>query len=269
MGGDAVLIAQISDLHIFEPGRQFAGHVDTAALCAAAIDHVNKLDPAPDMVLVTGDLVDSGRHEQYAYLRSILSALRAPVRLLPGNHDDRLVIREIFFADRPATDRLSDVVDLDGLRLVLLDDVIPGSPSGELGGEQLEWLDTLLASEPDLPVIVALHHPPFATGIVHMDGMGLLDAAAFEAVIRRHPQVAAVIAGHLHRPITTTWAGTIAMTAPSVAHQVTLDFRVGAPATFSLEPPAMLLHLWTASSGLVSHVSYIGRYEGPFPFPHD
>jgi 3',5'-cyclic AMP phosphodiesterase CpdA len=267
MTRDALVIAQISDLHICEPGRLFAGHVDTAALCAAAIDHINAMDPQPDLVLVTGDLVESGRPAQYAHFHSILSGLQAPVRFLPGNHDDRTVIRETFYSDRRTTDRLYDVVDLDGLRVVLLDDVIPGSPSGELGRDQLDWLDTLLSREPDLPVIVALHHPPFVTGIVHMDGMGLVDAGAFEAVIRRHPQVAAVVAGHLHRPIATRWAGTIAMTAPSVAHQVTLDLRFGARATFSLEPPAMLLHHWTPSCGVVSHVSYIDRYEGPFAFP--
>lgn len=237
-------------------------------MAASAIRHVNALDPQPDLVLFTGDLVDSGQAEQYDQLRVLLGELVAPYRLIPGNHDDREVVREAFFGERPADERLNAVVDLDPLQVILLDDVLPGSPSGELGPDQLAWLDETLAGVPGKPAVVALHHPPFRTAIEHMDRMGLVDAAAFEAVVRRHPQIEAVICGHLHRPITTRWAGTIAVTAPSVAHQVSLDLGPEAPATFTLEPPAILLHHWSSAGGLVSHLSYVGHYDGPYRFPH-
>ena len=72
--------------------------------------------------------------------------------------------------------------------------------------------------------------------------------------------------GHVHRPIQVRWAGTMASIAPSTAHQATLDLHEGAPLSMKMEPPAIALHLWQPGSGLVTHVSYIGTYDGPSPF---
>ena len=63
------------------------------------------------------------------------------------------------------------------------------------------------------------------------------------------------------RSILRRWHGTIAATAPSVAHAVALDLRRGAPASWNLEPPAFLLHRWTADTGLVTHLVPIGDYR--------
>jgi hypothetical protein len=90
-----------------------------------------------------------------------------------------------------------------------------------------------------------------------MDAMGLSDRDAFGAVVRRHNQVERVLCGHLHRPITARWAGTVAMTIPGVAHQVALDLRPSSDAALVLEPPAVALHLWTRDMGLISHLSPI------------
>jgi len=117
------------------------------------------------------------------------------------------------------------------------------------------------------PTIVALHHPPFTTGIGHMDKVPL-DAASIRGlaeVIGRHRQVERVIAGHLHRPITVRFAGTVASTCPSPAHQVALDIAPDARDDFILEPPAYQLHWWSGSQ-LVTHTAYIGEFPGPYPF---
>ena len=262
---DTVTVAQLSDTHIGPPGYRCAGRVDTAGFLRAAVDHVNGLDPAPNAVLVTGDLVDAGGREPYRVLRGLLEALVVPWYLLPGNHDDRDALRDEF-PDLPPGPRMQRVIDIGAVRAVLLDTVVPGSPAGRLGEEQLAWLDVTLGAAPLRPTIVALHHPPFDTGIAHMDAMGLEDGAALGAVIARHPQVACVIAGHLHRPIATRWHGTVAMTAPSVAHQVMLELGPDGPARFVFEPPAILLHRWSESGGMVTHVSYVGDYDGPYRF---
>ena len=111
-----------------------------------------------------------------------------------------------------------------------------------------------------------MHHPPFATLIGHMDGMGLEDPAALEDVIDRNPQVERVLCGHLHRPIQARFGGTIASTCPSPAHQVALDLTAEAPARFKMEPPAFQLHAWRADTGVVTHTAYIGEFPGPYPF---
>jgi hypothetical protein len=54
-----------------------------------------------------------------------------------------------------------------------------------------------------------------------------------------------------------------------VAHQVTLDLTSGAEGSMVFEPPAYQLHLWSAEAGLVSHIAYVERFPGPFPFVLD
>lgn len=104
--------------------------------------------------------------------------------------------------------------------------------AGQTGCAQLE-------AAPDTPTVVAMHHPPFTTGIRHMDDMGLREGAdELEALIRQHPQVERILCGHLHRPITRRFGGTVAMTAPSPAHQITLDLTPDDTPSFIFEPPA-------------------------------
>jgi Icc protein len=256
-------IAQISDLHVVAPGRQLAGAIDTAGYARAAVEHLNRLDPQPDVVLATGDLVDNGSVDEYRYLHDLMAPLRAPLWLLPGNHDDRAALR-LAFPDRAelAGDGFVQYV-IDGpVRVVCLDSSRAGEDGGRLDAGQLAWLDATLASAPATPTIVAVHHPPFATGIRYMDDIALdpADAARFGAVVAGHRQVERVQCGHLHRNIVRRWHGTIVATAPSVAHAVALDLRADAPAAWNREPPGYLMHWWTPETGLVTHLQAIGHY---------
>jgi 3',5'-cyclic-AMP phosphodiesterase len=259
-------VAQISDLHVVEAGRLLADAIDTADYTRRAVAHLNQLDPPPDVVLVTGDLVDGGTVTEYEHLSVLLEPLRAPLWLLPGNHDDRDALRSVFghrveLGDGP---RVQFVVE-GAVSVIALDSSRPPEPGGHLDVDQLAWLAQQLdAVPPDTPVIVALHHPPFATGIVHMDAMGLAadDAAALGEIVAAHPNVERVQAGHLHRTIARRWYGTIAATAPSVAHAVALDLRPRGLAAWNREPPSYQLHHWTPAIGLVTHVEAIGPFDG-------
>jgi 3',5'-cyclic AMP phosphodiesterase CpdA len=223
----------------------------------------------PDAVLFTGDLTDFGRPDEYANLSRIIAPLPMPCLLMAGNHDDVENLREAFPGHgylRQREGKLDYVIDDFPLRIIALDSTIPHKSPGELTASQLAWLDETLAASPAKPTLVALHHPPFWTGIGHMDVQGLQNPDALEAIIRRHPQVERVIAGHLHRPIVTRVGGTVASTSPSPSHQVARDLDDHARSQFVMEPPAFQLHLWREGAGLVSHVATIGRFDGPYPF---
>ncbi|WP_431857114.1 phosphodiesterase [Azospirillum sp.] len=263
-----MLIAQLTDPHIKPRGRLAYRRVDTAEALARAVEAVNALITPPDVVLLTGDLVDAGRPEEYALLREILQPLRAPLLPVPGNHDERAAMAAAF-ADMPRLPRNGFVqyaVEEWPVRLIGLDSVLPGQGGGELCAERLDWLDRRLSEQPERPTVLFLHHPPFRTGIGHMDAQGFLNADGFAAVVRRHPQVERVLCGHMHRPIQVRWAGTVASTAPGTSHQVALDLRDAAPSAFVLEPPGYQLHLWQPDTGLVSHTAFIGDWPGPYPF---
>jgi 3',5'-cyclic AMP phosphodiesterase CpdA len=264
------MLVQLSDPHIVAPGHRLLGRIDTPALLSQAVAGVLALQPAAGAVVLTGDLVDRGSAEEYAHLRVLLAPLRCPVWLIPGNHDDVAAMRAAF----PDHDELTPVDvpalaahvlwvrERDGLRLVALDTVVAGAPHGALCEQRLAWLDRTLAAAPGLPTIVAMHHPPFVTGIGHMDAMGLHGGASgLEAVLRRHPQVERVVCGHLHRPILRRFGATVAMTIPSTAHQMVLDLRDGAPPAFRCEPPGFALHALRGGA-LVSHLVAVGEH-GP------
>ena len=264
-----MIIAQITDFHIRPRGKMAYRVVDTASCLAAAVAALAALEPRPDIVVGTGDLTDFGRPEEYALLRELLAPLPMPVYLIPGNHDERQAMRRAFAAEDylPAEGFLHYAVEEHAVRLVALDTVIPGEAGGMLCAERLAWLDRTLAAAPERPTVVIMHHPPFRTGIVHMDRMGLQGARRFAEVLARHKQAERVLCGHLHRPIEARIGPhAIASTAPSTAHQVALDLRPGGPSAFTMEPPGYQLHVWHPDTGVVSHTAVIGDFPGPYPF---
>ena len=266
-----VLIAQISDLHIKPPGERAYEMVDTAAALARLIAHLNGFRPRPDFVVITGDLVDRGLEAEYAHLSRLLAALELPFAAVPGNHDERRHFRQTFpdqpYAQSSGADNLR--IAAGGLVLLLLDSSVPGKDYGELDRDTLRWLDVELAAARDRPALIFLHHPPFVTGIAHMDRQNLRNAPQLAAIVERHPQVRLVAAGHVHRAVTTSFAGVAASICPAPNHAVDLDLAAARPPSFRIEPPAFHLHAWFAGEGfgtLVTHFVPIGEFPGPHPF---
>jgi 3',5'-cyclic-AMP phosphodiesterase len=240
---------QLTDLHIKRPGRLAYRRVDSAAYLARCVAHILAQPEKPDAIVLTGDLVDAGAPEEYAHLRAVLAPLDAAgIHMLPvlGNHDGRDAAREAFVdwlapipADAQDTRAFQYWTDIGDVRLIVIDTLDTGHPGGRLGVQRLDWLAEALAHETQRPTVIAMHHPPFATGI---------------------------ICGHLHRSIDVRFAGTVASTCPSPAHQVALDLDPNAAPGFVMEPPAYKVHAWVPGQGLVSHLAYVGEFDGPHPF---
>lgn len=269
----ALLIAQVTDTHIKAGGRlAYGGRVDTRAALAACVAHLDALDPAPDVVLVTGDLVDMGRADEYVALRSLLDRLRAPYYVVPGNHDERNALRAAF-ADHEYLPRdgefLHYCIDKYPLRMIGLDSTVPGEPHGFMCERRLAWLESRLAEAPERPTLLFMHHPPFLTGLGHMDVQRCGNAEAFGALVECHPQIVRLLCGHVHRSIQVPWHGITASIGASHSHAVALDLRPDGPSRFVLEPPACQLHVWMPGAPIVSHLSFIGDYGGPHPFFDD
>lgn len=262
-----MLIAQVTDPHIKEEGRLAYRRVDTAANLARCVDHLMRLKQRPDLVLMTGDLTDFGRAQEYSLLRRLIAPLDMPVYVIPGNHDQRDNLRAAF-GDHdylPRTGDLRYVIEDDGLRMIGLDTTIPGKPGGEMNAERLAWLDRRLAERPRCPTLLFMHHPPILTGIRHMDVQNCDNAAALGELLLTHRQVFRILCGHVHRPIQAQWYGVTVSIAPSASHYVALDLSEDSHRDFYLEPPTVHLHRW-ADGALVTHLSFVGEFEGPYPF---
>lgn len=266
------LVAHVTDLHIKAGGKLSYRVVDTAGALHRWIDTLLAAPQRADLVVITGDLVDFGAEAEYRFLRDILQRLPMPYLLLPGNHDSRSALRAVFtdhdylFANGDGEAPVHYAVDAGPLRIVGFDCTVPGKPGGRVDAATLPWLQAALAAAPATPTLLLLHHPPFYTGIGHMDEQGLENAAALEAVVGQHAQVERVLCGHLHRHITRRFGGTVAMTAPGPAHQVALDLDPQAPSSFRMEPPGYLLHWWHPQHGLVTHAAPIGDHGPAHPF---
>ena len=267
------LIAQISDLHIKPVGQRAYQRVDTAAASARCIKELNRFLPRPDFVVISGDLVDAPSKEAYDHLLALLSPLESPVAAVPGNHDDRDLMRAAlpdgYAWPSGALHSLCAIGDVD---VVLVDSTSPGRDYGTLDADSLVWLEGVLAASPSRPALVFMHHPPFVTGISHMDVQNLRDAGDLAAILRRHPRVRLLAAGHVHRATLTNFVGAMATICPAPNHAVALDLDARLPPSFTIEPPAFHLHAWIPDDGLgtvVTHWVPIGDFDGPHRFFDD
>jgi 3',5'-cyclic-AMP phosphodiesterase len=201
---------------------------------------------------------------EYERFRDLLRPLTMPVYVIPGNHDNRVHLRDVFGTQgtKPMAGFVQYVVDEWPVRLIALDTNIPGQPGGYLCAERLRWLEERLAEAPARPTVIFLHHPPFPTGLPFFDHMGFEGAEAFGAIVARFPNVERVAAGHVHCAMQRRFAGTLAMTCPSTAHQLFLDLQRVERLAVVMAPPSCLLHVWHETTGLVTHTSLIGEY-GP------
>jgi 3',5'-cyclic AMP phosphodiesterase CpdA len=271
MPSKPILIAQISDLHIKPPGALAYGRVDTAKALERCVVTLNAFQPRPDLVVISGDLADTPTGEEYAYLKRLLAPLQLPFIGIPGNHDSRELMRASF-PDQPyaaASGALNQTRSVAGLEVILLDSSVPGKPHGELEAPTLQWLDATLASSQERPALLFLHHPPFLAGIWHMDRQNLLNASELAAIVRKHPRVRLIAAGHVHRATLTSFAGVVATICPAPNHAVDLDLGELREPSFKVEPPAFHLHAWFPGDGfgqVVTHTVPIGEFDGPHPF---
>jgi 3',5'-cyclic-AMP phosphodiesterase len=268
---DRVLIAQISDLHIKPPGELAYCKVDTAAALKRCVCELNRFSPRPDFVVISGDLVDVPDRRAYEYLAELLAALEIPYAAVPGNHDDRVLLRETLPDSlyTPATAALNSARAVGAIDVALIDSTVPGSDYGTLDRETLAWLDHILGTAPQRPALLFLHHPPFVTGIAHMDAQNLRNAGDFAKILQRHPRARLVASGHVHRAVLTTFAGMAATICPPPNHAVALDLDGQLPPSFAVEPPAFHLHVWFPGDqfgAVVTHWVPIGDFDGPHPF---
>jgi len=265
-----MLIAQITDAHLCAQGELCNGRVDTGAMLQACVATLCALDPQPDAILFSGDLSDHGRPEEYRALRRLLAPLTMPLYVIPGNHDRRAAFRQAFsdHSYLPTDGFLNYVIDRHPLRLIGLDTLVEGAAKGALSARHLDFLKSTLEEGEDRPTLIFMHHPPFASGLHHMDQTGCDGAGALADLLGSFANVERVVAGHQHRTIFTRYGGTIASVAPSLAHQVLLDLTPDRHPDdkFVMEPPAFHLHHWTPKDGVVTHHAYIGEFDGPHDF---
>lgn len=211
----ALRIVQLTDTHLrAESGVLLRGD-DPERSLAAVLAQVES-EGLPDLFLLTGDLAEDPVADAYMRLRDMVGNTGVPAWCLPGNHDDPELMRTELNRDGLATPRARRV---NGWLIVLLDSSVPGETGGELGPGELAVLADTLASYPDEPALIALHHPPVALGSAWVDAIGLADAELLFEVIEANLNVRAVIWGHAHQAWEGEWENVRLLGTPSTGVQ--------------------------------------------------
>lgn len=227
-------ILQISDCHLFADAESEIRGVRTRDTFLRVWWHALRNYPEADRIVISGDLTHDERIETYQILREIVRHKLDRISLIPGNHDERSLIRQTFpCREIPGLDRIVFAESLAGWRYLGLDSHIPGQLAGELGNAQLRWLDERLSEAAAVPTLIFLHHPPIPVNSPWLDRIMLQDASPLRDVVKSHSQIRAILCGHVHQEFSGDLEGIPVLTQPSTGVQ----FR---PGTESLEVDSVL-----------------------------
>ena len=259
-----MLIAQITDTHVSAPGvLTCGGTVDTSTRLIATLTAINALSPRPDCLIISGDLADQGRPEEYARFVELVAASEIPILVAIGNHDDRVVmVDHLDLPDLMPGGWVQYCVDDHPVRIIVLDSTSDEHHMAELCEDRMRWLHARLAEDPERDTVLVIHHPPFDTGIALLDGEGTRWADGLQAAVAATPGVRLIVSGHVHRPIQSLVGGVPASVCPSTAQQTTIDLAdtPSSDALFVMEPPAFQLH-HVVDGRVVTHTVPVGDFE--------
>ncbi|MCP4821411.1 MAG: phosphodiesterase, partial [Shimia sp.] len=225
-------ILQITDTHIVGDGKLVSGRLETAGALARLVVRINairhQIGPV-DALIVSGDLSDDGSKEGYARFKTLLTPLDLPTYVIPGNHDARDPLRRAFADHLPVAGPLNWARKVGDVYLVGLDTLVEGHGHGTLGPETLAFLGDELAKADGSAVLLALHHPPFASGISFMDAIGLSNAQDLRDAVTGYKGELRIVCGHIHSMMVTNVGGHTAVSAPSPCSTFAYDRRSDAP----------------------------------------
>lgn len=207
-----MLVAQISDCHLPAGPQQKYRGINPHKNLKSLIRKVKAMKP--DLLLATGDLSEDGSRKSYRLLKRYLDLPGIPVLALPGNHDDAELLAEIFPGSPVETISVSDH---GRWQIIRLNSCLPGKPEGQLSDRTLRDLECLLGDGVQRSRLIAVHHQPISVGSPWIDKYPLLDPEPLLQLIDYHPDVKAVVWGHIHRAFEAQGNGTAMLGGPSSA----------------------------------------------------
>ncbi len=209
-------LVQLTDPHLYADKTAGLYGVNCFQTFEAVVSEA--LNYPMDLAAVTGDLVHDETEQGYKHLRQVLQRLKVPTHLIPGNHDDAGFIRSEFGQGMINCDKQ---VVRGGWQVLLLNSQLPGQVGGHLDDKELRWLERRLTKSDSPYSIIFLHHHPVPVGCKWLDPLGLDNPEKLFEVIASHPQVKAVVWGHVHQEFDEVRAGVRLLSTPSTCIQFT------------------------------------------------
>jgi Icc protein len=258
-----MIIAQISDTHIAldtpDAERRIRDFERTIA-------DINALDPAPDVIVHTGDIVHNGRADEYAEAVRILAKARAPVYVLAGNKDDRANLRTAFAARgylAPDSEFIDYAIEDYPVRLIAVDTLSTGSNKGDFCPERAKRLIGMIDAETTKPIAVFAHHPPFEVKVgpdpINFDTPEVMQRLA--QALQHSGRVIAVFSGHVHRGTAGHVGGIPVIVVPCIA----TTLRKGEYPPAMKTRPVYYLHRFDPAWGFVTEARIVGARASAAP----
>jgi 3',5'-cyclic AMP phosphodiesterase CpdA len=251
-----MIIAQISDTHI---ALDTADADQRIREFERTIADINALDPAPDAIVHTGDIVHNGRQDEYAHAVATLAKARAPAYVLAGNKDNRANLREAFSARgylEPESEFIDYAIEDYSVRLIAVDTLSSGGNRGDFCPERARRLIDLIDAETTKPIAVFAHHPPFEVTV----GPDPFNFETLEAMTRlrgalQHSgRVVAVFSGHVHRAA----EGHVGRIPATVVPCIATTLRKGEyPAHMNIRP-VYQVHRFDPAWGFIAETRIVG-----------
>jgi 3',5'-cyclic AMP phosphodiesterase CpdA len=193
-----ITFLQISDSHV---GFDKPANPNALGTLEEAIARVNALPAKPAFMIHTGDISHLSLESQFDDADRIISQSRLDVHYIPGEHDfldpELKFYRERYGRGTKGAGWYS--FDADGVHFIGLVNVfdLKAGGLGNLGNEQLEWLEADLKGRSASTPIVVFAHIPLWT--VYADwGWGTEDSAQALSYLKRFGSVT-VLNGHIHQ----------------------------------------------------------------------
>jgi len=250
-----MIIAQITDTHIALDAPDADQRRRDLALTIADI---NALDPAPDAIVHTGDIVHNGRTDEYAEAASILAEASPPVYVVAGNKDNRENLRTAFAGFRylsADSDFIDYAIDDHAVRLIALDTLNSGSNKGDFCVERVRRLIELIDAEPTKPIAVFTHHPPFEVMVgperLHFETPEKM--SRLRRALQHSGRVIAVFSGHIHRAA----AGHVGNIPATVMPCIATTRRYGAYPPHMMVCPVYHVHRFDPSWGFATETRVV------------
>jgi 3',5'-cyclic AMP phosphodiesterase CpdA len=250
-----MIIAQISDTHIALDTPDAARRMRDFELVIADI---NGLDPIPDVVVHTGDIVHNGDPDEYARALAILAKARLPVYVLAGNRDNRANLRNAFSPCgylESRHDFIAYAIDRFPVRLIALDTLSSGSNKGDFCSKRVRHLIGLVDAETTKPIAVFTHHPPFEVTVgpesLHFETANAM--AELRRALQYSGRVIGVFSGHVHRAA----AGHIGSIPATVMQCVATTLRKGEYPPSMKARPVYHLHRFDPAWGFATETRIV------------
>jgi 3',5'-cyclic AMP phosphodiesterase CpdA len=255
-----MIIAQISDTHLSLDAPDADQRIRDFERTVADL---NALDPAPDVIVHTGDVVHNGRQDEYAEAVRIMAKARAPVYVLAGNKDDRANLRAAFSADGYLS-RDSAFIDYAvedyPVRLIAVDTLSAASNRGDFCEERVRRLIGMIDAEPGKPIAIFAHHPPFVVSVgpdpIHFETPEIM--TGLQQALQHSGRVIAVFCGHVHRGTSGHVRSIPVIVAPCIA----TSLRRGKYPTRMTMRPVYYIHRFDPIWGFVTETRIIAA-EAP------